>query len=177
MNFEKLMDALADGDDEIEIHIKHKVDDEDECSGCDKDSCPIDIDDIDDTPLEEKEFKNFREFIDFLTSLDDDDKEEDDDDEDAAKGELKEYEDSAKEAYLEAVKEKGQEKADAILKISAAEATIQQAMHEKLPLREEDVKAYNDTLKFLIDPPEFLVDLKYFLIDKANKEAMAELKK
>lgn len=170
MNFEKLMDALADGDDEIEIHIKHKVDDEDECSGCDKDSCPIDIDDIDDTPLEEKEFKNFREFIDFLTSIDDDDEEDEE-------AELKEYEDSAKEAYLEAVKEKGQEKADAILKISSAEATIQQAMHEKLPLREEDVKAYNDTLKSLIDPPEFLVDLKYFLIDKANKEAMAELKK
>lgn len=177
MNFEKLMDALAEGDDEIEIHIKHKAKDEDECSECDKDFCPIDIDDIDDTPLEEKEFKNFREFIDFLTSLNDEDKEEDDDDEDAAKDELKEYEDSAKKAYLEAVNEKGQEKADAILKISAAEATIQQAMHEKLPLREEDVKAYNDTLKFLIDPPEFLIDLKYFLIDKANKEAMAELKK
>jgi len=170
MNFEKLMDALADGDDEIEIHIKHKVDDEDECSGCDKDSCPIDIDDIDDTPLEEKEFKNFREFIDFLTSIDDDDEEDEE-------AELKEYEDSAKEAYLEAVKEKGQEKADAILKISSAEATIQQAMKEKLPIRDKDVEAYNDALKLLLDPPEFLVDLKYFLIDKANEDGMDKLKK
>lgn len=174
MTIKDLLNEVINGDDDVEITIKRTVPDDEDESTCEgKDTCPIDIDDIDDTPLEEKEFKDFKEFIDFLTSIDDDG-EKDEDDEEA---ELEEYEDSAKKAYLESVKKDGPEKADALLKISAAEATLEQAIREKLPIRDKDVKAYNDALKILLDPPEFLVDLKYFLIDKANEDGMDRLKK
>lgn len=179
MTIKDLLNEVINGDDDVEITIKRTVPDDEEESTCDdcpcecKDTCPIDIDDIDDTPLEEKEFKNFKEFIDFLTSIDDEDKDDEDDEE----AELKEYEDSAKDAYLKSVAKDGREKADALLKISAAEATIQQAMKEKLPIRDKDVKAYNDALKFLLDRPEFLVALMYSFIDHANADAIEELKK
>ncbi len=174
-DLKKLLDEVIGDDDSVSIEIKKLDDDEiedlldeafddDECEGCDKDCCPLNgEDDIDD-----KGIGTFDDFIEFILSKDADEEDED---------EMETYEADAKKAYLEAVEEHGQEKADALLKICAAEANILAAMEEKLPLRDKDIKAYNDALGILVDQPSFLVEMKYYLIDRANKKSTDELKK
>jgi len=150
MNFEKLMDALADGDDEIEIHIKHKVDDEDECSGCDKDSCPLDDYDEDD-----EDFDTIADEIDISEMAD------------SLKGEIE-------EVYKETIKTEGKEAADKLIDLSIQQTLIDMALHERIPLRMGDVEKYNDLVKDAHG--DWYADLMYLIHSGILKEAGEKIK-
>lgn len=130
MNFEKLMDALADGDDEIEIHIKHKVNDEDECSGCDKDFCPLD------------------DYDEYYGDEQDEDAEDDEETEDLDIHELAEsLTGELEDVYKETVKSEGKEAADKLIDLSIQQTLIDMALQERIPIRTEDVEKYNALVK------------------------------
>ena len=130
MNFEKLMDALAEGDDEIEIHIKHKAKDEDECSECDKDFCPLD------------------DYDEYYGDEQDEDAKDDEETEDLS---LNELEDALKgdieEVYKEVLETEGKEAADKLLDLSIQQTLIYMALQERIPIRTEDVEKYNALVK------------------------------
>lgn len=157
MNIEKLIEAFAEGDDEIEIHIKRTVDDDDECEEifcnadceeCGDDFCPIDDDD--DWKVISKNAKDVRE----------------------------ELRDDVMKLRQKIVDEKGEAYANSILSLGKISSKITICMEEHIPIRVTDVLEYNNAVKEVFDEAcnERYVGAHYVLIDHAIDKKAESIK-
>lgn len=156
MNIEKLIEAFAEGDDEIEIHIKRTVDDDDlgeifcsnECEECGNDFCPLDGDD--DWKVISKNDKDA----------------------------LEQLHDDIQKSRQRVVDEKGEEFADKIVSLGKISSKITICMQEHIPIRVTDVLEYNKAVKEVFDEAgnETYVGAHYVLIDHAIDKKAESLK-
>lgn len=146
MNIEKILEALAEGNDEIEIHINRIVDDDDECEECGDDSCTLDDDN--DWKVISKNGKDV----------------------------LEELREDAMKLRQKIVAEKGEEYMDSVLSLGKISSKITICMDEHIPIRVTDVLEYNNAVKevFAEACNERYVGAHYVLIDHViDKKAEA----
>lgn len=156
MNIEKLIEAFAEGDDEIEIHIKRTADDDDweeifcgeDCDECGDDSCTLDGDD--DWKVISKNDKDA----------------------------LEQLHDDVQKSRQRVVDEKGEEFADKIVSLGKISSKITICMQEHIPIRVTDVLEYNKAVKEVFDEAgnETYVGAHYVLIDHAIDKKAESLK-
>lgn len=156
MNIEKLIEAFAEGDDEIEIHIKKTVDDDDweeifcgeDCDECGDDSCTLDDDN--DWKVISKNAKDVRE----------------------------ELRDDAKTAHQRLVANQGEEFANNVLSLGQIASKLEICISEHIPIRITDALEYNKFVKTVFDEAcdETYVNAQYVLIDHSVDKSVKDVK-
>lgn len=156
MNIEKLIEAFAEGDDEIEIHIKRTVDDDDweeifcgeDCDECGDDSCTLDDDN--EWRVVSKNAKDVRE----------------------------ELRDDAKTAHQRLVANKGEEFANNVLALGQIASKLEICISEHIPIRITDALEYNKFVKTVFDEAcdETYVNAQYVLIDHSVDKSVKDVK-
>lgn len=156
MNIEKLIEAFAEGDDEIEIHIKRTVDDDDweeifcgeDCDECGDDSCTLDDDN--EWRVVSKNAKDVRE----------------------------ELRDDAKTAHQRLVADQGEEFANNVLALGQIASKLEICISEHIPIRITDALEYNKFVKTVFDEAcdETYVNAQYVLIDHSVDKSVKDVK-
>lgn len=156
MNIEKLIEAFAEGDDEIEIHIKRTVDDDDweeifcgeDCDECGDDSCTLDDDN--EWRVVSKNAKDVRE----------------------------ELRDDAKTAHQRLVANQGEEFANNVLALGQIASKLEICISEHIPIRITDALEYNKFVKTVFDEAcdETYVNAQYVLIDHSVDKSVKDVK-
>ena len=156
MNFEKLVDALTEGDDMVEVHIKQAA--EEGCEECD--SCA----------KKEKEEDDGLSFMDLIKMLASDDEDSENTKEDGAE---------AAEAYRNIVESEGVERADDLVEMARCAGMINSLLQVSAPIRVSDVEKYNTLLdKIYPDRKDSLAtQLLYACLDHSSHKAAKDIRK